>query len=96
MGKCHVLIDMGEYACGVIIDENNKELEFGSLVDAANFMAKRGWRIINSYCMNVSPVAKCFVLEKQVSSDAETYDGLKLWYENKKARQQYESKIASK
>lgn len=107
IGKCNVLIDMGVYATGTLIDENNKEIKFGSLVAAANYMVKRGWRVVSVYSVefktpfdtpfrNVSGFATNYVLEKMVSSDAESFEGLKIWYKNTKAREEYESKIANK
>lgn len=106
--KCSVLIDMGLYATGTLVDENNKQIKFGSLVAAANYMVKRGWRVVSVYSVEVEKVyggvfgsasavsGINYVLEKMVSSDAESFDGLKIWYENKKAREEYESKIANK
>lgn len=97
----HVLIDMGEDACGFLVDENKKEIKFGSLIAAANYMVKRGWRIVTSYSMeanlfilgrNYSPFCKYYLMEKLVSSDNEMFDGLNIWYENKKSRRNYENK----
>ena len=99
LGRCRVLVDMGEYSCGVLVDENKKEIQFGSLIAAANYMVKRGWRIVTSYSMEAniigrahSAFCKYFLMEKQVCSETEMYDGLNIWYENKKSRQSYENK----
>lgn len=101
LGRCRVLIDMGEQSCGVLVDENKKEIQFGSLIAAANYMVKRGWRIVTSYGMEANiaflgrsnnPFCKYFLMEKQVGSDAEMHYGLNIWYENKKSRKSYETK----
>lgn len=100
LGRCRVLIDMGENACGVLVDENKKEIQFGSLIAAANYMVKRGWHIITSYSMETNiffgrsynQFCKYFLMEKQVVSASEIYEGLNIWYENKKSRQSYENK----
>lgn len=100
-GKCHVLVDFGEHSCGVLVDENKKEIEFGSLISALDYLVHRGWVLKFVYSKeapvtflgrNYSPHATHYILEKPVSSRKEIYEGIEIWYENKKSRNSMKAK----
>jgi len=60
------------------VDENRKEVKFRTMVSAANFMSKLGWKLEQVYNrydqIDDSPII-IWVLSKEVNSDAEITNG---------------------
>lgn len=60
------------------VDENGKEVKFRTMVSAANFMSKLGWKLEQVYNrydkIDDSPII-IWVLSKEVNSDAEITNG---------------------
>ncbi|MEG1006728.1 hypothetical protein [Bacteroides sp.] len=60
------------------VDENGKEVKFRTMVSAANFMSKLGWKLEQVYNrydqIDNSPII-IWVLSKEVNSDAEITNG---------------------
>lgn len=64
------------------LHEENGEIKiFASQIDALNYMAKRGWELVESH---VSPSGDYYVLRKNVLSDEEAKEGLHFRSEFKK------------
>ena len=58
-------------------DENGKKIEFQTMVDAMNYMSKRGWDYVEcvTYKDGASNVVH-YIFRKFVTTDAEAKDGL--------------------
>lgn len=86
-GKVKVQLDMGAVADGKgafesLYDENGKKIKFNTMMDAINYMAKRGWRVHETFVVSESNGLKGYqnvihyLLEKKVSNDNEIREGL--------------------
>lgn len=79
-GIVSVSIDYGQEDLkdNKFVDENGKEIKFRTMVSAANFMSKLGWRLEQVYNrydkIDDSPII-IWVLSKEVNSDAEITNG---------------------
>ena len=60
-----------------IVDENGKEMVFNSMIDAMNFMGRRGWRLMQTYAVRGSyETVHHWILAKEVSNDEEIKEGI--------------------
>lgn len=59
-----------------LVDENGDKLEFNSMVDAMNYMGKRGWKFEQAYVVTVGQEnVYHWLLSKEVTSDEEAFSG---------------------
>ncbi|MBR3074296.1 MAG: hypothetical protein IKH11_00880 [Bacteroidales bacterium] len=83
----NVDIDFGQYASWWstdrrIADQNGKPIIFNSMLDAANYMARRGWSLeeafVESRVSDSSSTLPRFywIMSKMVTSDEEVTDGI--------------------
>lgn len=82
--KAIINFDFGKKRNVQILDEDGKKQPFFSYIDAANFMAKKGWKIRTVYTKlnNLVPASSYLdithvVMVKTVSSDDEVTEGFK-------------------
>lgn len=40
---------MGNTKCSFLVDENGEKMNFNSMIDAVNYLAKLGWELILAY-----------------------------------------------
>ena len=85
--KTSVDLDFGQYASWwsadrKLVDENGKTIIFNSVLDAVNYMARRGWTFEQMYIVQSfskgdsdSP-AYHWIMSKMVTSDAQIMEGL--------------------
>ena len=66
-----------------LADENGKAIVFNSMLDAANYMARRGWDLEEAYIetkvsngSSINPVTH-WIMSKMVTSDAEITEGIR-------------------
>ena len=64
-----------------LVDENGKKIEFNSMVDAMNQLAKLGWKFEQAYVITVDQgVSKQnvyhWLLSKEIESDEEVREGI--------------------
>lgn len=82
VGKLKVLLDFGSVPntkqSESIYGEDGKKMKFNSVVDAINYMAKRGWTVKANYALSEGSrgLVNHFLLEKWVTSDSEVKEGL--------------------
>ena len=84
VGKVKVILDMGHKVSDYesLYDDNGKKIKFNTMMEAVNYMAKRGWKVDRTY--NISEVGLTkqavihYLLVKYVTDDKEIDDGLKL------------------
>ncbi len=89
--KINISVDFGEtvnkYKCQ-LVGEDNKIISFTSMVQAANYMAKRGWRLVDTYVLAEKSVS-CYgnfhyIMAKDITSEDQIKEGLKLVSDRKK------------
>ena len=66
----------------LLVDDNGKEIEFNSMVDAMNYMGELGWKFVQAYAItHTSGLGQenvyHFLLYKDLSDDEFESDGLK-------------------
>ena len=85
-GKVKVKLDMGHAVAGKdyesLFDENGKKIKFNTMMDAVNYMAKRGWKVERTYDLTDNSLSKQtvmhFLLVKYVKDDSEINEGVNL------------------
>ena len=61
-----------------LYDENNKKIVFNSIIDAANYMSRRGWVLEEAYpAVNSGTPEYRWIMSKLVTDDSQITDGLK-------------------
>ena len=80
--KVSVMVDFGQKTSiyntykQKLVDDNGKSIEFNSMVDAMNYMAKSGWVFEQAYYVTVNGQNVIhWLLSKEVTSDEEIKDG---------------------
>ena len=74
---------MGSTKCSFLVDENGEKMNFNSMIDAVNYLAKLGWELILAYPitptqgMSKDPVYH-YILCKKVTSDEQIKEGINL------------------
>ncbi len=59
-----------------IVDENGKDVVFNSMVDAMNFMGKRGWKFVQAYVVTEgNQNVYHWLLSKEIVEESEILDG---------------------
>lgn len=59
-----------------LVDEAGQKLEFNSMVDAMNYMGKRGWKFEQAYVVTTSQQnVYHWLLSKEVTSDEQLKEG---------------------
>lgn len=80
--KVKVMVDMGQNQNKTnykLRDENDKPIKFNSMVDALNYMTKRGWEYVNSFPVTHSNQnVYHYLLKKYIAKDEEMQEGLNL------------------
>lgn len=84
--KVRVQIDFGQKRSywnqykNFMIDETGKKIEFYSMVDAMNYLAKFGWKFEQAYVVTVDGTVKQnvyhWLLSKDIASDDEIREGI--------------------
>lgn len=66
-----------------LVDENGDKLSFNSMVDAMNYMSKRGWQLAESY---YDPLENdlFWIIYKEITTDEQIREGLMTKEEFKK------------
>ena len=60
-----------------LVDENGKEIEFYSMVDAMNYMGELGWKFVQAYAItHGAQLVYHFLLCKDISDEEYVNDGL--------------------
>lgn len=82
IGKVKVMLDMG-YSSGQLNslhDDKGKQIKFNTMIQVLDYMAKRGWRLVNTYYVSASQTQNVvnYVMEKRVSNDSQKTEGLNL------------------
>lgn len=81
IGKMKVILDLGYKVTNYesIYGEDGKQVKFNTMMEAVNYMAKRGWELDKIFflteSMSKTNVAN-YVLKKMVTSDEEIRKGL--------------------
>lgn len=84
IGKVKVRLDMGHKVTDYesLFDENDKKIKFNTIMEAVNYMAKRGWSVAQTYPLTDVGLSKQtvihYLLVKYVTNDSEISEGLKL------------------
>lgn len=82
IGKLKVLLDFGAVTSGKqyesIYGEDGKKMKFNTVIDAVNYLAKRGWVVKSNYDLSSGSKGTVlhFLLEKIVKNDSEIREGL--------------------
>lgn len=79
--KVTVEVDFGQsaWADAHLYDETGKKIAFNSMMDALNYMGKRGWKLTQTYALTSgNSNVYHYVLVKQVEKDEEITEGLNL------------------
>lgn len=65
--KCTFTIDYGQATRFIdgdtkmkLVDENGETIKFNSLMNACNYLASMGWRLVNAYAMNDNKQGSCY------------------------------------
>ena len=87
--KVKIEVDFGQKAkwaapnARFLVDENGEKMNFNSMIDAVNYLAKLGWELILAYPitptqgMSKDPVYH-YILCKKVTSDEQIKEGINL------------------
>lgn len=83
--KVAVKVDFGQeadfrYKDSRLVDENGEDIIFNSIVDAANYMAKRGWIFKQAYTIqdiDSGAVSTHWIMAKKVTSPDQIVEGLR-------------------
>lgn len=81
VGKVKVMLDIGFKTTNFesILDENGKQIKFNTMMEAINYMAKRGWVLDQVYFltegMSKQNVAN-YIMKKMVTDDNQIREGL--------------------
>lgn len=81
IGKVKVMLDIGYKVTNyeTLIGDDNKQIKFNTMMEAVNYMAKRGWILDQIFFLTESlskqNVAN-YVLKKYVTNDDEIREGL--------------------
>lgn len=79
--KVTVEVDFGQsaWADAHLYNETGKKIAFNSMMDALNYMGKRGWKLTQTYALTCgSSNVYHYVLVKQVEKDEEITEGFNL------------------
>lgn len=65
----------------VLVDDNNKKIEFNSMMDAVNYFGRLGWRLHSTYAITEGSMGGKtnvyhYILEKDVTEDQQALEGL--------------------
>lgn len=82
-------VDMGQNSKAwssksrVLVDEQNKKIEFNSMMDAVNYFSNIGWSFIQAYAVaETAGISRDniyhYILCKEVTTDDQVKDGIKL------------------
>lgn len=87
-GKKLISIDFGNSAAQDLLDVNGQKIKFKSVIDALNYMARQGWRLVTTDQVSTSAVLSKtnvahYYLTKDVENDNEIYSGLNVKPANK-------------
>ncbi len=83
--KVKISIDLGKKGSwktyeSKLVDENGKEIEFNSMVDAMDYMGKLGWNFNQAYAITEGGISKQnvyhWLLSKSVTSDEQVGEGI--------------------
>lgn len=85
LSTCNVLIDAGIGKVGQICVDD-KIIEFNTIMDAVNFMAGHGWKVVNAYSSEFngnfvglgrefSPIAIHYILAKEITDNSQICEG---------------------
>jgi hypothetical protein len=77
--KLVIYIDFGDKnKTSTIVDENGNDLIFYSMIDAMNYMAKNGWKPVQTYAIGTSQNGYVYhwLLEKNINNDTEIKEGI--------------------
>lgn len=81
IGKVKIMLDLGYKVTNyeTLIGDDNKQIKFNTMMEAVNYMAKRGWVLDQIFFlsegMSKQNVAN-YVLRKEVTSDDQIREGL--------------------
>ncbi|MBR4808696.1 MAG: hypothetical protein IK031_00255 [Bacteroidales bacterium] len=85
--KKTVEVDFGQYSNWFsgnkkLADENGKAIPFNSMIEAANYMARRGWTLEQAFVENrqsngssISPILH-YLMSKMITSDEQISEGI--------------------
>lgn len=85
--KKTVEVDFGQYSNWLsgnrrLADENGKAIAFNSMIEATNYMARRGWTLEQAYVVSrqtngtsITPILH-YLMSKMVTSDEQIVEGL--------------------
>ena len=76
-----VSVDLGQFQSATkaytLLDENEKDIKFNSMVAAMNYMGERGWKFVQAYVVTVSNQNVLhWLLYKDVTDPAQIKEGL--------------------
>lgn len=79
-GKLKVILDMGYSSKNEnsLYGEDGKKIKFNSMMEVLDYMAKRGWKLVNTYYITMVGKQNVvnYVMEKRISNDSEKTEGL--------------------
>ena len=86
--KVKIEVDFGQKAkwatpnARFLVDENGKKMNFNSMMDAVNYLAKFGWELVLAYPITETGISKDnvyhYILCKEVTSDEQIKEGIQL------------------
>jgi hypothetical protein len=84
VGKVKVILDLGSVTEGKgsfegIYDEKDKPMKFNTMIDALNYLGKRGWKVVTTYILTEGFTKQNvihYMMVKSVTNDSEIREGL--------------------
>ena len=82
VGKVKVQLDLGYKSSNFesLLDENGKQIKFNTMMEAINYMAKRGWEL-DQVCFFTEGMSKTnvanYIMKKYITDDSQIREGLK-------------------
>ena len=78
-----VSVDLGQFQSATkaytLLDENDKDIKFNSMVAAMNYMGERGWKFVQAYVVTVSNQNVLhWLLYKDITDTAQINEGLNI------------------
>ena len=85
--KVAVVVDFGQetdftHKDSRLVDENGEDIIFNSIVDAANYMAQRGWIFKQAYVIqdiDSGAISTHWIMSKKVTSPEQILEGLRTY-----------------
>lgn len=88
-GEVKIRIDFGQdrFDNNKLVDEKGEDVKFNSMMDAVNYISKRGWDFEQTYAFSVGGNGVYhYMFSKQVTDDSQIKDGILIKEDFKKKK----------